>query len=52
MPLEAQFVCFLAALACFVLAAASVTLHPRLSLVAAGLAFWVLVPFWTTLEAL
>ena len=44
---EARFVCFLVALILFVVEAIR-----SKSLVAAGLAAWVLVPTWDSLEAL
>jgi hypothetical protein len=37
------FILFLLALICFIAAAAGATLHPRLDIIALGLAFWVLV---------
>lgn len=49
---EATFVCLLVAFVAFVLAAAAVTIHPRVSLLGVGLAAWVLVPLWAALEAL
>ena len=46
------FVLFLLALICFLAAAGSATLHPRLNLVALGLALWVLVYVIQTVRAI
>lgn len=47
---EVRFACLLIALILFILAAVGVS--SRINLMAAGLAFWVLVPMWEALEAL
>lgn len=39
-----DFLLYLIAFVCLVLAAISVSIHPRVSLLALGLAAWVLVP--------
>jgi hypothetical protein len=39
-------------LACFILAAFSVSLHPKFSLLAAGLAFWIAIEFIARTDAL
>lgn len=55
MPEIAQFICYLFAFICFIWAAFSgqVVFRARpVNFVGLGLAFWVLVPLWTALEAL
>ena len=47
MSIEAQVICFAVALACFI-----VDFAVTRSLIAAGLAMWVLVSFWTAAKAL
>lgn len=51
MSVEAQAICYLVAFICFVLAALEATV-PRVSLVGAGLAAWVLVSLVIALRAI
>ncbi len=52
MPVWLQFVCYLVAAACFLLAGLRVQEHPRLYWLGLGLFAWVLVSLWTAAEAL
>ena len=50
MSVEIQLICYLVAFVAFVLAAAQIP--ARVAWLGVGLAAWVLVPLWNTLEAL
>lgn len=51
MSAEAEAIFYGLALVCFALAAVTVKLHPRLNMIALGLALWVFVLFYAACEA-